>query len=189
MLVTAVRTAGSLIVDQAGQEWESRDVARGIGFPEVVNEKAARTVAACVAVLGVVAIVTGSGVLVVLLALGFLARVLAGPRWSPLALLATKVVAPRLGPPKLVPGPPKRFAQSIGFVLTTAAAVAAIAFDATVLATLLLAVLVVFAVLEAVAGFCAGCWVFARLMRLGVIPEQVCAACGDLQRRPAVHPQ
>ncbi|MGH9271283.1 MAG: DUF4395 family protein, partial [Ilumatobacteraceae bacterium] len=55
------------------------------------------------------------------LALGFLARVLAGPTLSPLGQLATRVVAPRLGRPRLVPGPPKRFAQSIGLALTTAA--------------------------------------------------------------------
>ena len=48
------------------------------------------------------------------LAYGFIARVLSGPRLSPLARLATAVVAPRLGAPKPVPGPPKRFAQAIG---------------------------------------------------------------------------
>ena len=41
----------------------------------------------------------------------------------------------------------------------------------------LLAVLLVFALLESVVGFCAGCWVFAQLMKVGLVPEATCAAC------------
>ena len=61
--------------------------------------------------------------LTALIAAGFLARVLTGPTLSPLGQLATRVVAPRLGREKLVPGPPKRFAQAIGATLTVAATV------------------------------------------------------------------
>ena len=50
-------------------------------------------------------------------------------------------------------------------------------FGAAAAATGVLAVLVVFASLEAFLGFCAGCFVFARLMRLGLIPESVCKGC------------
>ena len=32
-------------------------------------------------------------------------------------------------------------------------------------------------------GFCAGCFVFGHLMRLGVIPEETCEACADISRR------
>lgn len=53
---------------------------------------------------------TGSPWLIVVLAVGFLARVLTGPRLSLLGQLATRVVAPRFGLPNFVPGPPKRFA-------------------------------------------------------------------------------
>ena len=43
------------------------------------------------------------------------------------------------------------------------------------------------ATLEAALGFCAGCWAFGHLMRLGVIPEETCEACADItRRRPAV---
>ncbi|MGO8055979.1 DUF4395 family protein, partial [Rhizobium leguminosarum] len=87
-----------------------------------------------------------------------------------LGQLATRVIAPRLGDPVLVPGPPKRFAQSVGLTTTTVAAVAAIGFGWTSLAFLLIAVLLVFALLESVIGFCAGCWAFGVLMRLGAIP-------------------
>jgi hypothetical protein len=162
-------------------------------FPNPVNEKAARTVAGGVLVLAVITLVTGAHWLLALLAVGFLARSLSGPRFSLLGQLATRVVAPRLGPAKLVPGPPKRFAQVIGLVLTTVAAVASLAFGATTLATVLLVVLLVFATLESVFGFCAGCWMFAQLMRLGVIPADTCQECnaiwdryGDAARPTAV---
>lgn len=158
-------------------------MARLVGFPELVNEKAARVVAGAVAVLSITTIVTGWHVVTVPLALGFLARVVAGPTLSPLAQLATRVVAPRLGAPKLVPGPPKRFAQGVGLAVTGAAAVTSLGFDRPGVAVALLGVLVLFATLESLAGFCAGCWVFGQLVRFGVLPERVCVACADIWRR------
>jgi hypothetical protein len=154
-------------------------------FPNPVNELAARTVAAGVALLAALTLATGWHWLLVLLAVGFLARTAAGPRFSVLGRLATQVVAPRLGVPRFVPGPPKRFAQSIGLVLTTLAAVAAYGFGAVLLPTLLIAVLLVFALLESVLGFCAGCWLFGHLMRRGVIPAETCEACNNVQLRYA----
>ena len=99
-------------------------------------------------------------------------------------------IAPRLGAPHLVLGPPKRFAQAVGLVVSGAAAVAALGSGATGLASALLGVLVLFATLESAFGFCAGCWAFGHLMRLGVLPEETCAACSDLslrERQPAPH--
>src|SRR5215510_7126519 len=103
---------------------------RVFGFPNPVNEKAARTVAGGVLVLAVLTLVlsltAGAGWLWMsaVLAAGFVARVLTGPTLSPLGRLATQVIAPRLGEPKLVPGPPKRFAQALGVFVTGAATVA-----------------------------------------------------------------
>jgi hypothetical protein len=156
-------------------------------FPHPVNEKAARVVAGGVAASAVLTLATGWLWLVPLIAVGFLARVLAGPRFSPLGRIATQVVAPRLGPPKLVPGPPKRFAQAVGLTLTTVASVVGLGLGWTGTAMALVAALLVFALLESVVGFCAGCWVFGQLMRLGVIPPEVCEACNDitLRARPA----
>jgi len=155
-----------------------------IGFPNPVNDKAARTVAAGVALLAALTLITGWHGLIAVLALGFLARVLTGPKLSVLGQFATRVVAPRLGPPRLVPGPPKRFAQAIGLTLTTVAAVSSLVFGAELLATVLVTVLLVFALLESVVGFCAGCWLFARLMAIGLIPQEVCEACADIWSRP-----
>ena len=152
-------------------------------FPNPVNEKAARTVAAGVAVLTAVALATRWWWLAPVLAVGFLARVLTGPTLSPLGQLATRVVAPRLGPPTEVPGPPKRFAQAIGLAVTTAATDAWFGFGAGAATAGLLGVLLVFALLESVVGFCAGCWMFRALMRIGVIPASTCAACADIWAR------
>ncbi|NLJ52957.1 MAG: DUF4395 domain-containing protein [Intrasporangiaceae bacterium] len=151
-----------------------------IGFPSVVNEKAARVVAGFVAALGVLVLVTGWHWVTALMAAGFLLRVLGGPRYSPIGRVAAQVIAPRLG--RVVPtaGPPKRFAQAIGLGFTGVAAVAALAFGATGLASVLIGVLVVCALLEAAVGWCAGCFVFAQLMRWGLIPEETCEACNNL---------
>ena len=152
-------------------------------FPNPVNELAARTVAGGVAVLTVLTLATGARWLVLLLVLGFAARALAGPRFSLLGRLATQVVAPQLGPARLVPGPPKRFAQSIGLGLTTVAAVVDLGFGLTGVAAGLLVVLLVFALLESVIGFCAGCWLFGQLMQQGWISEDTCADCNDIWER------
>ncbi len=151
-------------------------VSRYFAFPDPVDEHAARTVAALVAGTAVVAIVTQAWWLTVPLAVGFLLRVATGPRVSPFALVATKVVAPRFARPKHVPGPPKRFAQGIGAVVTGAGAIAALV-GANEVAAVALGVIVVAATLEAALGFCLGCWMFARGIDLGLVPESVCERC------------
>lgn len=150
-------------------------------FPNPVNEVAARVVAAGVVVQCLAVLALDQTWVLVPLAYGFLARVAAGPRWSPLGLLATRVVVPRLPvAPRLVPGPPKRFAQGIGAVLTTTALVLHLAGGDTV-AFVLVAGVAVAATLEAAAAFCIGCRLFGVLLRAGVIPATVCDACADVR--------
>lgn len=151
-------------------------------FPDPVNEVSARLVAAGVVLMGALVLVFDQTWFVALIAYGFVARVLTGPTLSPLGRLVTEVVTPRLAVrPRPTPGPPKRFAQGIGAVLSVSATVAHFAFGATVVARVLLAMIVVAASLEAFAGFCLGCAIFRRLMRWGVIPERVCEACANFQ--------
>lgn len=153
-------------------------------FPDFVDEYAARSVATGVVVGGVTVLTLKAYWVLPLLAYGFVARVVAGPTFSPLARLATQVVVPALGGAhRPTPGPPKRFAQAIGATLTVAASLAHFAFGASGVALVLTAMLVVAATLEAAFGFCLGCWVFGRLMKLGVIPDDVCEACNDLSLR------
>ena len=52
------------------------------------------------------------------------------------------------------------------------------------LAGALVAILVLFATLESVVGFCAGCRLFGLLMRAGVIPEETCEANNNIWARP-----
>jgi hypothetical protein len=152
-----------------------------LGFPNPVNEVAARLVASVVAITALVMLGTGWSWLTVPLAYGFWARVLTGPKLSPLGRAAV-ALAPRLAPVKAVPGPPKRFAQGIGATLSTVALLAWL-LGVPGLATVMVAFIAVAATLESVFAFCLGCQVFALLMRVGVIPESVCEACNDLRLR------
>lgn len=152
------------------------------GFPRTINEKAARTVAGVVGLTGALALATGSRWLLLPLAYGFWARVLTGPKLSPLAQFATRVAAPRLGPPKEVAGPPKRFAQALGATLTSAGSIAYLAGSNTV-ADVFLALLIAAATLESAFAFCLGCQVFNWLMRIGLVPEEVCVECANLNLR------
>jgi hypothetical protein len=151
-----------------------------LSFPNPVNEKAARVVAAVVALCGVVVLLTGARWLLIPLAYGFWARVLTGPSLSPLGRLASGVIAPRLGPPKFVAGPPKRFAQGMGAGLTTAAAVLGLGFGLGGAADVLTGALVVAATLESVFALCLGCRIFAVLMRVGLVPAATCERCANI---------
>jgi hypothetical protein len=158
-------------------------------FPNPVNEVSACVVAGGVVVLGVLTVALDQRWLLVALAYGFVARVLTGPTLSPLGQLATRVVTPRLPvAPNYVAGPPKRFAQAIGATLTVTAVVLHFAFGLTTAAGVLVGLVVAAATLELVLAFCIGCRLFAGLMRLGVIPDEVCERCNDLGARWAHHP-
>jgi hypothetical protein len=154
-----------------------------------VNEKAARVVAGVVLVTAAVILATGAYWLLIPLAYGFWARVLTGPTLSPLGMLAQRVIAPRLGPSKPVPGPPKRFAQGMGAAMSTLALVLALVVGDHTAADVVLGLLVVAAGLESIFGYCLGCQVFALLMRIGIVPEHVCAECADLSGRLRLRPQ
>jgi hypothetical protein len=135
-------------------------------------------VAAGVAVLAVVTLAFQQGWLLPVLAYGFVARVLTGPKLSPLGLLATRVLTPRLPvAARYSPGPAKRFAQAVGAVFTVTATLLWFAAGEHVAALALIAVLAVFASLEAAFGFCLGCRVFYLGMRLGLVPPSVCEDC------------
>jgi hypothetical protein len=152
-------------------------------FPHPVNETSARLVAAGVVVMGTAYAVTGAAWLLVPLVYGFLARVSTGPAFSPLALLATKVLTPRIKTDhRMVAGPPKRFAQFVGLVFSSTAAVLWL-FDFGVASRVVASALVAAAVLESVFAICLGCIMFSWMMRLGVIPQRVCEECNNLQLR------
>ena len=153
-------------------------------FPNPVNEVSARLVAGGVALIGLVCLGLRVPWLMPVLAVGFLLRVASGPRFDPLGLLVTRVIVPRLPlAERPTPGPPKRFAQSIGAFVTISATALYYGADFAIGAYGLIVVLVLFATLESTLGLCVGCKMFALLMRLGVIPDSVCEECNDLSLR------
>ena len=156
-------------------------------FPNPVNDYAARTVASGVVLMCAAALGFRQPWILIPLAYGFWARVLTGPTLSPLGQLATRVVAPRLpGEPRLVPGPPKRFAQAMGVAFSTAALVLWYGFGLGAATWVVTALLGTAAFLEAGFGLCLGCRAFGALMKAGLVPEGVCVACTDISLR---HPQ
>lgn len=153
-------------------------------FPNPVNEIAARLVAGGVVLMGLATIAFDQPWIIAVLAYGFVARVLTGPTLSPLGQFVTRVIVPRLPfAPKFVPGPPKRFAQGIGAVFTVTAAILEFGFGLTTAAYVFVGFIIVAATLESVFAVCLGCEIFARLMRLGLIPESVCEECNDIWAR------
>src|SRR5690348_6500383 len=151
-------------------------------FPNPVNEKAARVVAGVVLVTVLVILATSAYWLLIPLAYGFWARLLTGPTLSPLGWTAQRLVAPRLAAKRPVPGPPKRFAQGIGALMSTVALVLALtglhqAADGVLIA------FVPAAALESIFGYCLGCKLFGLLMRVGLVPETVCEECVDISAR------
>ncbi|MFT4125911.1 MAG: DUF4395 domain-containing protein [Gordonia sp. (in: high G+C Gram-positive bacteria)] len=149
-------------------------------FPNPVNDYAARSTAALVVALAIAAIAVDHWSLYAVLAAGFALRVAGGPRYSPFGRLSVHVIVPRIWrKTKLVPGPPKRFAQTIGLAVSTTALILSLT-GLGLAAQIVTGVLVVAAGLEAFAGFCLGCTIFGFLQRHGVIPDTVCEACNNL---------
>ena len=154
-------------------------------FPELINEVSARLVATGVLILSILSLIfiisdnNISYVILSMLIYGFLARVSSGPKISPLALLVTKIIVPKLNfREKIVPGPPKRFAQGVGLVFSLLITGFLMIGLVNVSITLLV-ILITFASLEAFIGFCAGCKVFKLMMNIGLIPEDVCEKCAN----------
>lgn len=152
-----------------------------LGFPHPVNETSARVVAAGVVTMATTTVVGNKPWLMVPLVYGFAARVFTGPKLSPLGLLATKVVTPRINRQHtFVPGPPKRFAQGMGLAMSGTALTLHYGLGRTRAAYLVLSALAGAAALEAFAGYCVACRMFPLLIKAGVVPEQACERCSDI---------
>ena len=153
-------------------------------FPNPVNEVSARLVAAGVVVLSVLTIALDLKWMTAVIAYGFVARVLTGPTLSPLGQFVTRVVTPRLHvAARPVAGPPKRFAQGMGATFSLTALILTVLGYWTA-AQVVLGLLVVAATLESAFAICLGCIKFGLLMRVGVVPDTVCARCIDIWAGP-----
>ncbi len=155
-------------------------------YPGALNEQAARLSAGLVAVAIALAWLTQSPWILPLLALGFVLRVTVGPRFSPLARVASALAA-RLWVSRPVASAPKRFAQGIGAACMTAASLLWLA-GYTPGAWVAAALVAAFATLEAGLGFCLGCWIFGRLQASGLVGPAVCVDCAP-SRSPLMKPR
>ena len=119
--------------------------------------------------------------LMVPLTYGFAARVLTGPRLSPLGQMATRVVTPRLRVRhRYVAGPPKRLAQGVGLGLSGVALLLHYRFGRKRAAYVTLGALASAAALESFFGFCIACRMFPLLMRAGLVPAASCERCANI---------
>lgn len=153
-------------------------------FPNPINAWVARGVAAGVVLMAAATIAFDFPWLMIPIAYGFIARVAAGPRLSPLSQFVLRVAVPRL---KLsyqpVAGPPKRFAATMGIGFSVTAIILHFGFGLTGISYIVLGMLISAASLEAVFNLCIGCHIFRYLMRFGIIPESVCEDCADIEAR------
>jgi hypothetical protein len=161
-------------------------------FPAIVDDVNVRLIAAVVLAIGVVALATQQWWLYAVLAVDFALRAGLGPRVSPIAQLVQRWIRSTVAAaPRPTAGPPKRFAAAIGAVLTIAATALwlvglATGSSAAIAGVVAIgAIMVLFPALESVLGLCVGCKLFSLLMRLGVVPEEICLDCADITRRAA----
>ena len=160
-------------------------------FPRVVDDVTVRLIASVVLVLALVALDLRQPWIYLVLALDFTLRTAFGPRASPLAQLVIRFIRPRVStPPRPTAGPPKRFAAGIGAVLTSSAAALWLLGVASPVVVAIGVIMIVFPALESIFGICVGCKLFGILMKLGVVPEEICLECADisLRRRQVADP-
>jgi hypothetical protein len=155
-------------------------IKRFFSFPNPVNAVASRLVAATVVLLSAIFLATGWSWLLVVIAYGFWARLLTGPKLSLAGFLSSKVIAPKIARPQLSPGPPKRFAQGIGTLFSSLAVIFWFGFSQMLVAKIVIGFLTAAAFLEAGFGICLGCIMFGQLMKFKIIPESVCESCNNL---------
>ena len=159
-------------------------MAEFFSFPNPVNETSARVVAGGVVAMAGAAAALDQPWLLFPLTYGFAARVTSGPKISPLGLLATKVVTPRIPVEhRFAPGPPKRLAQAMGLAMSATALLLHYRLGRPRAAKFVLSALILAASLEAGLGICLACKMFAVGMKVGVVPESICQECNDIWSR------
>lgn len=111
------------------------------------------------------------------LAVDFALRALGWSKASPLAFVSRALSGSVLRFRKrMITAKPKRFAAAIGAVMSIAAFVSVLA-GAFVPALVFIGALAFFSFLEAAFSFCVGCKIFAGLVRIGILRDEVCVDC------------
>lgn len=109
-------------------------------------------------------------VLVAFLSIDFLMKVVVGTSFSPLSLIAERIV--RRQTPEYVGAIQKRFAWSIGLFLATIMSILIFIFDSIGPVNLAICMIcLLFMFMESAFGICVGCKIYTFLLRHRVIPE------------------
>jgi len=132
-----------------------------------INENKARIIALFVFLIVILYIISGYVFLLILLTIDFLARTLNKPRLSLLGLLSDLIVKNLEIPNIPVDRAPKRFAAGTGLLFTLLIA-SSLSLNWPIAAVVLSAVLGIFAFLESVFAFCAGCHVYTFLQSVSL---------------------
>jgi hypothetical protein len=131
-----------------------------------VDARGVRFAAAVTTAVLVLALVTGSALLLAAQGGVFALGAVAGLRFAPYSLLFRRVVAPRLGPATQWEGSaPVRFSQGIGMVFALVGALGYFA-GATTVGIVATAAALVAAGLNAAVGYCLGCVMYGYLLPL-----------------------
>jgi len=131
-----------------------------------MNENKARLTALFVLILGTVFLITGLWFIMAFLVIDFLLRANNMGKYSLLAILSDAVIKQLKIKNKPTDRAPKRFAAGVGLMFTIGILILTLLHldTATLLVTL---VLLLFAFLESFVGFCAGCYVYSMLQKVG----------------------
>jgi hypothetical protein len=133
-----------------------------------INENRARLVAFFILLLSATCFLTANWIIAAFLLIDFGTRVFNLYKYSLLAIVAGLLIKLFNIKNKLVDRAPKRFAALIGLIFSTAI-LATLLLDFIMTAKILLDILMIFAALESLAGFCAGCHVYTWLKRFRLI--------------------
>ncbi len=145
--------------------------------PERVQERKVRAIALEVVVISTFAILFNQPILMLLLSLDFIVRAFINSKYSPLAIIS-KYFLSNLLPfrNKIILMKPKKFAASIGVILSLAAGIFGLSGQTSTM-IYITAVLLIFSFLETFFKFCAGCWMFGILIRMNIISKENCQDC------------
>jgi hypothetical protein len=128
---------------------------------------------ACTVVLAALAFLFSQPIVVLITAI-ILAIAALAPSISPYRLLYRGIVLPlHLWQPRIVEDDPAphRFAQGVGAVFLIAASIILFLTKATAVGWTLDLIVFVLAAINLIIGFCAGCFVYYHLGRLGLMPR------------------
>jgi hypothetical protein len=170
---------------------EKMTLSRFFSFPNPINDADTRVHAFCILCLVAAGVALDYYNLLTYpflhyyVVLGYFLRVLTGPKLDPQAFIVLFLLKPffqkifcSFPNDDFHAGPPKRFAQTIGFCTASTATVLGY-FGLTLASYSVWGFLGFLCALQFTTGFCLGCFIFGILMKAGLIPKETCNKCNN----------